>query len=105
MQTQFKIMKWAVTKCPSIELKIVGESVPTLLDSGSMVSLIWQDHFIQYFRLQLGPAEGSVADAHHLFDITSHQWWGHTIIQICQTGCGIFRATGTKGQIPIHPES
>ena len=64
-------MKWAVAKCPSIELKIMGESVPSLLDSGSMVSLMWQDHFNRYFRLQLGPAEGSVADAHHLFDLTS----------------------------------
>ena len=71
MQIQFKIMKWAVAKCPSIELKIMGESVASLLDSGSMVSLMWQDHFNQYFRAQLGPAEGSVADAYHLFDLTS----------------------------------
>ena len=71
MQTQFKIMKWPVAKCPNVELKIMGKSVPSLLDSGSMVSLMWQDHFNRYFRLQLGPAEGSVADAHHLFDLTS----------------------------------
>ena len=64
-------MKRAVAKCPSIKLKIMGESVDTLLDSGSMVSLMQQDHFNQYFRLQLGPAEGSIADAHHLFDLTS----------------------------------
>ena len=64
-------MKWAVAKCPSIELKIMGESMPSQLDSGSMVSLMWQDHFNRYFRPQLGPAEGSVADAHHLFDLTS----------------------------------
>ena len=49
----------------------MGESVPLLLDSGSMVSLMWQNHFNRYFRLQLGPAEGSVADTHHLFDLTS----------------------------------
>ena len=71
MQTQFKIMKQAVAKCPSIELKTMGESVPSLLDSGSMVSLMQQDHFNRYFRPQLGPAEGSVADTHHLFDLTS----------------------------------
>ena len=71
MQTKFKIMKWAVAMCPSIKLKIMGESVPSLLDSGSMVSLMQQDHFNQYFRPQLGPAEGSVADAHHLFDLPS----------------------------------
>ena len=38
MQTQFKIMKWALAKCPSIKLKIMGESVASLLDSSSMVS-------------------------------------------------------------------
>ena len=64
-------MKWAVAKCPSIELKIMGESVPSLLDSGSMVSLMQQDHLNRYFGPQLGPAEGSVADTHHLFDLTS----------------------------------
>ena len=36
-----------------------------------MITLMWQDHFNRYFRLQLGPAEGSVADAHHMFDLTS----------------------------------
>ena len=71
MQTQFKILKWAVAKCPSIKLKIMGQSVPSLLDSGSMVSLMWQDYFNQYCRPQLGPAEGLVANAHHLFDLTS----------------------------------
>ena len=64
-------MKWAVAKFPSIELNIMGESVPSLLDSGSMVSLMQQDHFNRYFRQQLGPAEGSVADTHHLFNPTS----------------------------------
>ena len=49
MQTQFGIMKRAVAKCPSIELKVMGESVPSLLDSGSMVSLMRQDHFNRYF--------------------------------------------------------
>ena len=71
MQTQFKIMKWAVAKCPSIELKVMGESMPSLLDSGSLVSLMQQDHFNRYFRPQLGPAEGSVADAYHFFDLPS----------------------------------
>ena len=45
--------------------------MPSLQNSSSMVSLMWQDHFNQYFRPQLGPAEGSVADAHHLFDLMS----------------------------------
>ena len=45
--------------------------MPSLLDSGSMVSLMWQDYFSRYFRLELGPAEGLVTDAHHMFDLTS----------------------------------
>ena len=71
MHTQLKIMKWAVAMCPSIELKIISKSVPSLLDSESMVSLMWQDHFNRYFRLQLGPAEGSVAETYHMFNFTS----------------------------------
>ena len=71
MQNWFKTMKWAVAKCLSIELKIMGESVSSLLDSSSLVSLMWQHYFNRYFRPQLGPAEGSVADAHHMFDLTS----------------------------------
>ena len=71
MLTQFKIMMWAVAMCPSIKLKIMGESVPSLLASGSMVSLMWQDHFNRYFKPQMGPAAGSVADAHHMFYLTS----------------------------------
>ena len=71
LQTQFKIVKWAVAKCMSTELKIMGEPVPSLLKSGSMVSLMWQGYFNTYFRPQLGPAEGSIADAYHMFDLTS----------------------------------
>ena len=64
-------MKQAVAKCPNIELRIMDKSVSSLLDSSSMVSLMWQDHFKRYFRPQLGPAAGSVADADHMFDLTS----------------------------------
>ena len=71
MQPQFKIMKWVVAKCPSVKLKIMGESVPSLLNSGSMVSLMWQDHFNRYFRLHLGPTKGSVASTHYMLNLTS----------------------------------
>ena len=67
MQAQFQIMKWAVAKCPSVQLKIMGELVPSPLDYSSMVSLMWQDHFNRYFRPQLGPVEVSVADGYHMF--------------------------------------
>ena len=69
LQTCFKIMKWTVAKCPNIELKNMGESVPSLPNFGSMVSLMWQDYFNRYFRPQLGPAEGSLANAHYMFGL------------------------------------
>ena len=49
----------------------MGESVPSLLDSGWMVSLMWQDHLNRYFRLHLELVEGSMADAYHMFHLTS----------------------------------
>ena len=39
MQNKFKIMEWAVAKCPSINLNIMNEMMPSLLDSGIMMSL------------------------------------------------------------------
>ena len=40
LQTQFKIMKRAVEKCPKVNATIMGENIPSLLDSGNMVSLM-----------------------------------------------------------------
>ena len=44
-----------------------------------MVSLLWQDYFGMCFSPWLGPAEGSVADADHMFDLKKCQWRGHTL--------------------------
>ena len=37
--------KQAVAKCPSINLKFLKGSMPLLLDSGHMVTLVHQDYF------------------------------------------------------------
>ena len=71
LQTQFKIMKRAVAKCPKVNVTIMGENMPSLLDSSSVVSLMQQTYFNRYCRPQLGPAEGAVAEAHNLFDLKS----------------------------------
>ena len=49
----------------------MGVNIPSLLDSGSMISLTWQTYFNSYVRLQLGPAEGAMAEVHNLFDLKS----------------------------------
>ena len=40
LQTQLKIMKRAVAKFPKVNVNIMGENMPSLLDSSSMVSLM-----------------------------------------------------------------
>ena len=50
LQTQFKIMKREVAKCPKLNVTITGENMPSLLDSSSMVSLMQQTYFNRYFR-------------------------------------------------------
>ena len=60
-------MKRAVAKCPKVNITILGEIMPSLLDSGSMVSLMWQT----YLRPWLGPAEGAVVEAHNIFNLKS----------------------------------
>ena len=69
LQTQFKIMKRAVAKCPKVNVTIMGENMPSLLDSGSMVSMMQQTYFNRYFKPSLGPAVEAVAEAHNLFDL------------------------------------
>ena len=50
LQSHFKIMEEAVAKWHSIQLKMIGQLVASLVDSGSTVSLMWQDCFNRYFR-------------------------------------------------------
>ena len=58
LQTWYRIMKRAVAKCPSVNIKMMGEDMPSLLDSGSTVSFMWQMYFNRYFSPQLGTVDG-----------------------------------------------
>ena len=81
MQTQFNIMKWVVAKCLSINLTIMNETMPSLLDSGNKVSLMWQSYFNHYFWLGPVPVEESDTKA-HLFDLKSASYGGFTTIPL-----------------------
>ena len=45
LQTQFKIMKRAIARCPKVNITIMGENKPLLLDSSSMVRLMSKTDF------------------------------------------------------------
>ena len=53
----------------------MGELMPSLLDSGSIVSLVCHNHLNCYFRPRLGPAGGSDTKAYTLFDLTNANGW------------------------------
>ena len=40
METKQRVMKKAVSTCPTVNLNIQGKEVPSLMDSGSMVTLV-----------------------------------------------------------------
>ena len=54
--------------------------MPSLLDSSNMVSLMWQSYFNRYFRTQLRPVEGPVAEAHNVFSLKSTNCGGIQLV-------------------------
>ena len=48
METKQRVMKRAVSTCPTVNcfcLNVQGKEVPSLMDLGSMVTLIWEGYF------------------------------------------------------------
>ena len=52
-----------------MNLECMGKRLTSLLDSGSMVSLVQQSYFDQNIKPKLEPARGSEANLHNLFDL------------------------------------
>ena len=40
METKQRVMERAVSMCPTVNLNVQGKEVPSLMDSGSMVTLV-----------------------------------------------------------------
>ena len=62
-------MKQAVASHLRVNLECTQQKVTSLLDSGSMVSLVQQSYFEQNIKPKLGPARGQEANLHNLFDL------------------------------------
>ena len=45
LETKQRVMQRAISNCLTITLDVQGKGVPSLLDSGSMVTLIWEGYF------------------------------------------------------------
>ena len=64
-------MQPAVAKCPKISISSKGVQIPSLLDWGSEVSLIWYSHFEEHLLSKIEAPTGEKSDAHILFNLTA----------------------------------
>ena len=74
--------------------------MPSLLDSGSMVSLMWHGHFNRYFR----PAEGSVTDANHILNLANASRGGIPLSRYVKLDVEFLGLHVTRVGIPNHSE-
>ena len=66
-----QIMQQAVAKCPKISIASMGVQIPSLLDSGSEVSLIRYSYFKEHLLPKIEMPTGEKSDAHILFNLTT----------------------------------
>ena len=69
-ETKMEIMQRVVAKCPKVCISAHGIQIPSLLDSGSEVTLLWQSYFDQHILPKIKPATGEKANTHCLFKLT-----------------------------------
>ena len=52
-----------VSGCPKVTLNVQGKGVPSLLDSGSMVTLIWEGYFEKNILPLLKASSGELSQS------------------------------------------
>ena len=63
-------MQCAVAKCPKVCISAHGIQIPSLLDSSSKVTLLWQSYFVKHILPKIKLATGEKANTHSLFKLT-----------------------------------
>ena len=66
-----KVMQRAVSQCPAIPMDLLGRKVPSLLDSGSMVTLICEGYFTKNIQPLLNKSSSKLAEAHSMFQLSA----------------------------------
>ena len=66
-----KLIKRAVSQCPVIPMDLFGQDEPSLLDSGSMVTLIREGYFTKHIQPLLKKSSSKMAEAHSLFQLSA----------------------------------
>ena len=71
VKDKMEIVQQAVAKCPKISVASMGVQIPSLLDSGSKVSLIRHSYFKEHLLPKIGMPMGEKSEAHNLFNLTA----------------------------------
>ena len=64
LETKQHIMQRAMSGCPKVTLNVMGKGVPSLLDLGSMVTLIREGYFEKNILPLLKASLGELSEAH-----------------------------------------
>ena len=71
LEVKHKVMQRAVSQCPAVPMDLLGQQVPSLLNSGSMVTLICEGYFSKYIQPFLNKSSSKLAEAHSLFRLSA----------------------------------
>ena len=70
-QIKIEVVQRAVATCPKVNMGCRRKRIPSLLDSGSQVTLIHQSFFKQEILPCIKPSDGEKAEAHQLSQLTA----------------------------------
>ena len=62
-----KVMQRAVSQCPAVPMDLLGQKVPSLFYSGSMVTLRHEGYFTKNILPLLNKSPGELTEAHSMF--------------------------------------
>ena len=65
------VIKRAVLQCPSVSIELMGLKVPSLLGSGSMVTLVCEGYFTKHILPLLKGLAGDMTKSHSLFQLST----------------------------------
>ena len=71
LETKQWVMQRAMSSCPNVTLNVQGKEVSSLLDSGSMDTLIWEGYFEQNILPLLKASSGELSKTHSLFRLSA----------------------------------
>ena len=71
LETKQRVMQRAISNCPSVTLDVQGKGVLSLLDSGSMVTLVQEGYFEKNILPLLKTSASELTEAHSLFRLSA----------------------------------